>query len=233
MWDGKEFARACSSGESSWELLGGFADAWAEPGIPRGFPLHSLRLGENALGRPLPSALRRWYIEFANHPCLSNSRQDQLRTPDRLQAQHGMVTFLVENQGVWRIAIRESDLGQDDPPVLWSYEWGPGAKWDLMNSRFSRFALRWAVYSALFESGFGAAGSSHQVDISKLFSATTPIQFPEPPLLGGSVRFRAAEDVLIQEQDFEKSGDCDYIMIYALSQSACDWAKSLIKVDWD
>ena len=144
-----------------------------------------------------------------------------------------MVVFLVENQGVWRIAIRESDLGNDDPPVLRSLDWGPGAKWELLNSRFSQFALHWGAYSVFFELGYGAAGSTHRVDTSKLFSATTPVPFPELSLAGGAFRFRAAEDVLIQEQDFDGTGDCDYIMIAALSQGACDWAMSLIEVDWD
>lgn len=222
-WDGAGFARSCTPEADPWALLEGLSEAWIGTRRPGGFPV---------IPKNLPAAVQRWYRDFAGHPRLSNSKQDSLKAPDALRVQDGMLTFLVENQGVWRAGLREADLTSPDPRVHWTSDDGKTAQW-LSECSFSRFALTWGGHSIASSAPFSAGGCSPHSDLSKLFSVSAPIPLPELRMFGGAIRFRGGPDLLVEEQDFEGAGGCDYLFLAALSRSACEDAMARVEVDWD
>jgi len=78
-----------------------------------------LSAAEQSIGRRLPEALTEFYEQFGKARFVW-SMQDELLRPNRLKLQGGILHLCYECQGCWVIGIRESELDQADPPVVWS-----------------------------------------------------------------------------------------------------------------
>jgi hypothetical protein len=107
-----------------WRLMQSIIRKWLRPLTAKDrFTPEELDRLEAKLPGPLPKALREWY-QLAGHARDIWSTQDRLGLPfiDR-----DVLVFCFENQGIWSMGVRASDLGQDDPPVFgWMNEGDAG-----------------------------------------------------------------------------------------------------------
>src|SRR5262249_44864064 len=118
------FTTIPDSRKARWQLMKSVIKEWLRPLTPKDrTPPAELDVLEGELGLRLPKALREWY-ELAGNAADIWSRQDRLVLPfiDR-----EVLVFGCENQSIWSMGVRLSDLGQDDPPVFgWMNEGSAG-----------------------------------------------------------------------------------------------------------
>src|SRR5262249_22190678 len=99
---------------------------------------------EAKLPERLPKALREWY-QLAGKAMDIWSYQDRLSLPfiDR-----EVLIFCFENQGIWSMGVRLSDLGQDDPPVFgWMNEAYAGpSEFGQLSASVSECALQYLAW---------------------------------------------------------------------------------------
>lgn len=84
------------------------------------FPEASIQKAITRVGK-LPNTLIEYYRQLGDNDEI-NQVQDQLYSPDSLRLEEGYLPFMIEEQESMWWAIRETDLGDDDPPVyvcLW------------------------------------------------------------------------------------------------------------------
>ncbi|MEV4222551.1 hypothetical protein [Nonomuraea sp. NPDC049725] len=104
----------------AWEFIQGFAAAWSSAPIRTGdgYDGSELAAVEERLGFRLPTALREAYALFGLREDLCGTMH-RLEPLDRLGVcePENLLSYHVENQGVWECGVRLADLHLDDPPV--------------------------------------------------------------------------------------------------------------------
>ena len=128
-----------------WRLMQSIIRKWLRPLTAKDrFTPEELDGLEAKLPAPLPKALREWY-QLAGHARDIWSTQDRLGLPfiDR-----EVLVFCFENQGIWSMGVRLSDLGQDDPPVFgWMNEGSAGpSEFGQLNASVSECALQYLAW---------------------------------------------------------------------------------------
>jgi hypothetical protein len=163
-----------------WELMREFLSRWYSSLSPGdGFDGEELGGAERRLGFPLPSALREWYGLSGRRKDVW-SRQDEMLPPEKLYVANGVLVFYVENQSVVRWGIRQSERGQDDPPVVVEDDESPG-RWLTENGSTSEFALQMLVFSAKWSSRNTCwANGGADEDVVRLIERSYPrLAFPD------------------------------------------------------
>jgi hypothetical protein len=181
---------------------------WLRPLSPKdAFTSEELDCLEAPLGVRLPMALREWY-QLAGKANDIWSTQDRLGLPflDR-----DVLIFAFENQSIWRMGVRVSDLDQDDPPVFgWMNEGDAGpSEFGQLNASVSECALqylawclKWANLSKIrrllgieYYEGYGFWKST---TLSAIERHCVRCAFPVWRLWGWDTIFYESQDLLIQ-----------------------------------
>ncbi|MFF8691860.1 SMI1/KNR4 family protein [Streptomyces sp. NPDC015144] len=107
--------------QAAWSFVRAFARDWSPRPLTAADGRASAELDAAAerLGLPLPAALREAHHLLGLRPDLT-SNQDTLLAPEDLylDEDRGVLVFRVENQSCAYWGIRVTDLGQEDPPVV-------------------------------------------------------------------------------------------------------------------
>jgi hypothetical protein len=134
-----------------WALLAAFAGRFIRP-----FTTSDSISPQDILasGHQLPMALTEFYSLCGNASDVW-CRQDEWLKPAKVLQKNGVLGFWVENQGNWRIGIREAELTLEDPPVVWdgadcTYGIGTPGEFTVLTESVSKFALNMIAYVAKF-----------------------------------------------------------------------------------
>jgi hypothetical protein len=135
-----------------WQLMKLIIQKWMRPLTPAdGFTPEELDGLEASLGCRLPKTLREWY-QLAGKAEDIWCCQDCLSPPflDR-----ELLVFCFENQGIWRMGMRRSDLGRVDPPVFgWMNEaFAEPGEFGQLNASLSECALQYLAWSMKWANG--------------------------------------------------------------------------------
>jgi hypothetical protein len=131
--------------QARWQLMKSVIEEWLRPlTAADGTAPEELDRVEGRLGCRLPKTLREWY-ELAGEAVDIWCCQDRLSVPfiDR-----EVLVFCVENQAIWTMGVRVSDLGRDDPPVFgWMNEGNvEPSEFGQLNASVSERALRYLAW---------------------------------------------------------------------------------------
>jgi hypothetical protein len=180
-----------------------------------GILLEELEGVEAKLGCRLPKALCEWY-QLAGKAHDIWSHQDRLVLPfiDR-----NVLVFCFENQGIWRMGVRLSDLGQDDPPVFgWMNEAYAGpSEFGQLNVSVSECALqylawclKWANLSTIRRwlgiDYYDCYGFWKPATLSAIERHCVRCAFPVWRLWGWNTVFYESPDLLIQVRHVNEAG---------------------------
>ncbi|MGW6916641.1 hypothetical protein ACWGB8_22870 [Kitasatospora sp. NPDC054939] len=185
---------------------------------------------ETVHGRAVPASVREWFSlaqgapvlrEFGNDDAVIGADrlgreelyywpEDDEHWPDGVEEQEertidpvqalGLLPFMVENQGVWVLAVRLD--GSDDPPVVISFdEVTPSAAWKPYADRFSD-----VVHSRIWDAPVHHDGTSLALDgagePSALLETLRRDFAPGPATVDGTLRYHRDDDrqrVLLSE----------------------------------
>lgn len=90
-------------------------------------------------GRVIPAAMRAYYRVAGRH--WLNINHNELRSADELESIDGYTIFMDENQRVVQWAIRDSEMGDDDPIVYQGQVINDHYDWSAEKHVFSRFMI--------------------------------------------------------------------------------------------
>jgi hypothetical protein len=158
------FEQIPSEREGRWQLMKSVIRDWMRPLTDADcVPTDMLDQAQTRLGHPLPRALREWY-QLAGNAKDIWSWHDRLCLPTSLRVREEVLVFCIESQGIWRMGVRLSDLGEEDPPVVaWMNEAGVGPpEFAQLNSTLSEGALQylaWVLRWANANSGFACSAA--------------------------------------------------------------------------
>lgn len=133
-----------------WQRLVGFARKWrARPLDSRdGLPLAKVLARERQLGFRLPAALREWYRLVGRSLTMV---QDVPVKLGKLALKDGLLRFFGENQGGFLWALREEDLGHEDPLVHGQQTtWSGRGELKLVASRLSELLFAKVLWETTF-----------------------------------------------------------------------------------
>lgn len=146
--------------------LGDFVRAWYdEPNLER---RSFMRVGANA-----PTPLMRWYAlaEMYNNQLTA---QNSFRRPGSLAVEQGMVTFYVENQGVWLWSFLVDD---SDDPIVFERENEDHIGWSSTGTPLSQFLVEVAIFEAISGAQHAAVAWEAPLDcVSEVVRDLTPIK---------------------------------------------------------
>ena len=112
---------------------------------------------EQRLGKRLPETLRQYYLQLGRNEQINQS-QDHLVLPQELEIwEEGFLVFYYENQAIWKVGIKVSDFGFENPPVYLSPD--INADWEFKGDKLSDFLVFMAYYQALCGFPFNAIGT--------------------------------------------------------------------------
>lgn len=129
--------------------------------------LEQIDQAETRFGVQLPTSLRFWYLK-ANS--LSNrlwcfGMPDDIFALEELVVREGYLIFAIENQSCWYACIRETDLGQNDPVVVFLSERADGFElisadelWIPNGILFSEFLLLEIIMQTFWKGQFQSKG---------------------------------------------------------------------------
>ncbi|MFF2013988.1 SMI1/KNR4 family protein [Streptomyces sp. NPDC058195] len=114
-----------SDRQAAWRFVRAFARDWSARPLTEGDGRTGgeLDAAQDRLGLPLPAALREAHQLLGLRPDLTDN-QDTLLAPQDLylDEDRGVLVFRVENQSCAYWGIRVTDLGQEDPPVVYRFD---------------------------------------------------------------------------------------------------------------
>ncbi|AKU99187.1 hypothetical protein AKJ09_05851 [Labilithrix luteola] len=100
-----------------------------------GLPPAEVASAERRLGRPIPVAVRAFYLNLGGVDVLCRIH-NEIRRPDKLDFEDGYLIFMDENQDVVTWGLRCDDLGQADP-TAWQRNNTPPTEWFSEEKSFS------------------------------------------------------------------------------------------------
>jgi hypothetical protein len=217
---GALFEKIPDSREARWQLMKSVIKEWLRPIKPKDrTPPAELDRLEGELGLRLPRALREWYELAGSKAVHIWSSQDRLVLPfiDR-----EVLVFCVENQGIWSMGVRLSDLGQDDPPVFgWMNEaYAGSSEFGQLSPSVSECALhylawclKWAnvlkIRRLLGIDFYEGYGFWKPATLSAIERHCTRCAFPVWRLWGWDNVFYQAQDLLVQVRHVDNGDDPD------------------------
>ncbi|MGO4615413.1 hypothetical protein AB4305_13180 [Nocardia sp. 2YAB30] len=229
-----ELARGVADRAGAWQFIKGFAAHWSSPlTAADGWTDAELAAVENRLGFRLPLAMREAYGLFGRRADLT-SNQDEFLPPDRLQMDEDgeMLTFRVENQGIWDLGISMADLAVPDPPVMVRSDIFDESS-DICLPWLDRFSLACievvlseSVYSAMEEFGdVNCLTLSDETRLEQLYSRLPIPEYPQLPAEAG-YRWFAGPDVLLRVDP----ADC--LFVRARTPEALDQVRRSLPGGW-
>ncbi len=204
--------------QARWRLMTRVIRKWMRPLTEAdGIAPEELDGVEARLGCQLPKVLREWYQ-------LAGNARDLWCCQDRLVLpfiDREVLVFCFENQGIWSMGVRLSDLDQDDPPVFgWMNEAYAGpSEFGQLNASVSECALqylawclKWANRSTIRRllaiDYYEPYGFWKPATLSAIESHCVRCAFPVWRLWGWDTMFYESQDLLIQVRHLD-AGDGD------------------------
>jgi hypothetical protein len=199
-----------------WRRMKSIIQKWLRPLTAKdAFTPKELDSMEAKLPGPLPKALREWY-QFAGNANDLWSYQDRLCLP---QIDREVLVFCFENQGIWSMGVRVSDLGQDDPPVFaWMNEGYAGpSEFGQLNASVSECALQYLAWCLKWPSRskirrllgieyYEPYGFWKPATLSAIERHCVRCAFPVWRLWGWDTYFYESQDLLIQVRHQNEAG---------------------------
>lgn len=206
--------------QARWRKMSSIIRKWLRPLTAADqTPPELLDRAEAQLGHRLPKAFREWY-ELAGAAVDIWSGHDRLLLPfmDR-----EVMVFCVENQSIWSMGVRLSDLGQDDPPVFgWMNEGNAGpSEFGQLNASVSECALQYLAWCLKWENPrkvrrlisveyYDGYGFWKPATLSAIERHCVRCAFPVWRLWGWDTVFYESQDLLIQVRHQDPTdGDSD------------------------
>lgn len=202
-----------------WALVRDFAWKWLEPKPDPTITEDSLAEMEARSGLRLPSAVREWYLLLAETGDLWTG-QDKLWFPEDLVAQGEFLPLMVENQDCFRMGIRLSDLGLDDPPVYW-YPSNPGCA--PLSASVSMFAIQMLIGEAMWSGKHAIIDAAMNVPVQKVAQVVAqfqPCALDDLYLWSFPIRFVCGPQVVFQILYQDGFDDDPFMGFAAASQVA-------------
>ena len=217
-----------------WNLLREVIGQWYRPlDTGDGCPVEELVAVEERLAIKLPTALREWY-QIAGRRKDVWSKQDFLLLPEILEIHEGYVVFLVENQGVWRCAVRVEECEHEDPPVYIS-DLDDETLWNRQSLSVSMFAIELLAYNIKFGANmvWWASGYLEKEAINAIEASCPKLGIGGwhwPPCI-----YHGHRDLLIELSDCS-SGE-GWVYVSARTREAADEFKQTMRLidnlEWD
>jgi hypothetical protein len=180
------------------------------------------------IGPGIPAPLRDFY-EFAGR-WPNVVAQNDLLAPDELERTDRLLTFYVENQGVYAWA---TELEGPDPAVRGTWD---GKEWLPEAEPLSRFLLQVVLFEAAFGASDGASAAwldpkAHEALVSRFFALPLGAwRWPDYP-----TRFYARDDVIaiICPNRVPDSDDFVSVTIGARNASGLAFLEDLVDRSWE
>lgn len=187
---------------------------------------------ERKIGFSLPPALRWVYSKLGRRDDLLR-RQDPLQEIENLGTDEDVLVFRTENQRCALWGVRGSDVGQEDPAVVWKNpQDGDNARWESYQDRLSAAVLELIFSESMFSHGRNVLHCEIEEgvlpDLPKEFEALPGLDHVFWPIPEGpAVRWFGTTDALL------RSDGETWLWLYARTPAALDHARGLLPGDWD